>query len=493
MIEIQQLTLRYQEQPALNDISLKVEAGEYVLLTGPSGCGKSSLARAICGIIPHAIPAEMSGSVKVAGLDTRTNQLPVLAQSVGMVFQNPGSQLFHLRVEDEVAFGPRNLGLEEDEVKARTEWALEATGLAALRDRKPAELSGGQKQCVAIAAVVAMRPQVLVLDEPMASLDLPNTFKVLETLSRLRDRHGITILMIEHRLTAALQHVDRVLLMDAGQIAIDGNPQEVFARREWRDTLGLRRPAGQPMTPWKDLIRPNGKPHVGKKPLLSLEEVSAGYNDHVVVQGINLDIYPGDFLALVGPNGVGKSTLAMVIAGLLKPSRGRVRHNGGGRPKPGLDVALLFQNAADQLFTDSVDEEVAFGPHNYGLFQSQEHLKTLEEADLLDLRDRRPMTLSVGQQQRTALAASLALRPKLVILDEPTLGQDWGHLQQLMDFLRQLNQAGRAVLLITHDYKLVHRYAKRIILLEDGRVKLFGNIRKDQGKAQGKDDEIQYA
>ena len=493
MIEINQLSIQYQTHQALKDISLKINAGEYVLLTGPSGCGKTTLARAICGIIPHAIPAEMNGSVEVAGHDTRTNQLPILAQRVGMVFQNPGSQLFHLRVEDEVAFGPRNLGFEEDEVKARTEWALEATGLAALRDCQPAQLSGGQKQCVAIAAVLAMRPQVLVLDEPTASLDLPNTYKVLETLSSLRDRYGITILMIEHRLAATLKQVDRMLLMDAGQKIFDGRPREVFDRREWRDALGLRRPREQPMTPWNHMIRPNGKPHTGKKPLLSLEDVSAGYNGQNVVRGVNLDIYPGDFLALVGPNGVGKSTLAMVIAGLLKPSKGRVCYNGSTRPKQGLDVALVFQNAADQLFTESVDAEVAFGPRNFGSFQSQEHLITLQEADLVALRERRPTALSIGQQQRTNLAACLALRPKLVILDEPTLGQDWRHLQRMMDFLMRLNQTGTAVLLITHDYKLVHHYAKRVILLDGGRVKLFGKLDMDRRKVEGVYDEIQYA
>jgi energy-coupling factor transport system ATP-binding protein len=475
MIEIQHLNIRYHDQPALDDVNLKVETGEYVLLTGPSGCGKSTLAQAICGIIPHAVPADMSGSLRVSGIEPRRYPLPNLAQTAGMVFQNPGSQLFHLRVEDEVAFGPRNLGLVEEEVKARTDWALEATGLEALRDRRPAELSGGQKQCVAIASVLAMRPSLLVLDEPTASLDLPNTHKVLETLNGLRDRFGITILMIEHRLAATTQLVDRVLLMDKGKIVSDGSPKEVFGRREWQDTLGLRRPAEQPMAPWKQLIHPQGHLMAGDKPLLSLENISAGYNGHDVVQDVDLEIYPGDFLALVGPNGVGKSTLALLIAGLLKPSHGRVRYNGGSRPRPGLDVSLLFQNAADQLFTDSVDEEVAFGPHNYGCYQDQVHMRTLEEADLLALRERRPSALSVGQQQRTALAACLALRPRLVILDEPTLGQDWAHLQQLMDFLRQLNQQGTAVLLITHDYKLVHRYASRIILMEDGRVKLCGN------------------
>ena len=196
----------------------------------------------------------------------------------------------------------------------------------------------------------------------------------------------------------------------------------------------------------------------------------AGYNGHDVLQGVNLAIYPRDFVALVGSNGAGKSTLALVIAGLRKPRRGQIRFADGRRPRPGLDVALLFQNAADQLFTDSVDEEVAFGPRNYDRFQPADHAQVMREADLEVLAARRPLQLSVGQQQRTALGACLALHPRLVILDEPTLGQDWGHLQRLMDFLCQLNATGTAVLLISHDYKLVHRYAKQILYMEDGRI-----------------------
>jgi len=482
MIQIRGLTVKYGDFIALEDISLDVKQAEWILISGPSGCGKSTLARAICGIIPQYIPAQISGSIRVASLDPCSQPLPVIAQQVGIVFQNPGSQLFHLRVEDEVAFGPRNLGLCEREVQDRTNWALEATGLEKLRDCKPAELSGGQKQCVAIAAMLVMRPQVLVLDEPTASLDIPSTYKVLETLSVLKDRFGITILMIEHRLAAPMNHVDRVLLMDDGKIVADGSPEKVLGDRSRRESFGLRRLVEQPMTPWNELIQHNGKRNPEKLPLLRLEGLSAGYNKRDVIKDIELEIYPGDFLALVGDNGAGKSTLALVVAGLLKPHRGHLRFGGNKRPKPGLDVALLFQNPTVQLFTNSVEEEVAFASYNYGCFNAEIHLHTLEEADLLTFRNRRPATLSIGQQQRCALAACLALRPRLVILDEPTLGQDWGHLQQLMDFTRQLNERETAVLLITHDYKLVHHYANRIILMEEGRIKLFGSLKKTKQK-----------
>ena len=476
MIEIHNLSVSYGEIQALHNVALKVEPGQWVLVSGPSGCGKSTLAKSISGIIPHAVQANIRGSLRVGGIDTQERKLPEIAQHVGMVFQNPASQLFHLRVEDEIAFGPRNLGLDEAQVRERTGWALEATGIQNLRNRKPSDLSGGQKQCVAIASVLAMRPKVLVLDEPTASLDLPNTFKVLETLNVLRDHYGITILMIEHRLAAAMQRVDRVILLDEGSIVVNGTPQDVFADRQRRDDLGLRRPAELPMTPWKGLIQPNGNRAGNQQPLLSLEGVYAGYNGKNVLEDIHLSIYPGDFMAIVGANGVGKSTLALVAAGLLKPRQGKVKFIGGKKPQPGLDVGLLFQDASDQLFTDAVGDEVAFGPNNYGRFQKQNHLNILQEADLLNLIRRRPSDLSVGQQQRTALASCLALCPRLVILDEPTLGQDWRHLQQLMDYLQKLNHKGTAVLLISHDYKLVHHYANQMVLMEDGKIKITGRL-----------------
>jgi energy-coupling factor transport system ATP-binding protein len=296
------------------------------------------------------------------------------------------------------------------------------------------------------------------------------------TLANLHAESGITILLIEHRLAEAAQLAGRVILMEDGAIIADGDPTLVFADKEIRLRLGLRRPTEEPSVSWEALIQSNGHYDLEQKPLLTLERVSAGFNGRQVIQDIQLSLFAGEFAALVGDNGAGKSTLAMVAAGLIKPHAGAVRFINGSRPRPGLDVALLFQDPQEQLFTDSVDEEVAFGPHNYDCFNADQHAQIMQEADIWDLRPRRPLALSVGQQQRTALAACLSLRPRLLILDEPTLGQDWGHLQRLMNFLQVLNQQGTAILLISHDYKLVHRYAQRVILLRDGRIERIGKI-----------------
>lgn len=478
MIDVRGLFVSYGSTPVLKDISLRVQPGECVLITGPSGCGKSTLAYVLSGLIPHAIAAHVQGDIRVTGKDVLQQALPDIARQVGMVFQNPSSQLFHLSVEDEVAFGPRNLGLDEEQVRERTQWALSATGMLPLRGRNPAELSGGQKQNLAITAVLAMQPRLLVLDEPTASLDVPSTHKVMETLKTLQTEHGITIMLIEHRLAEVIDMVDRVILMDEGRILSDDSPSQIFARRSTLEKFGLRRLPEKPLDAWASLIKPDGRLAHLSIPLLSLENVTAGYGRHPVIEDISMILYPGEFTALVGDNGAGKTTLALVAAGLIKPQKGRVQFHNGSKPRPGLDVALLFQNPAEQLFTDSVDEEVAFGPYNYGIFAPELHQQTLSEADLLALQQRRPSTLSAGQQQRTALAACLALRPKLLILDEPTLGQDWTHLQQLMDFLQTLNQQGTAILLISHDYKLVYRYAERVFLMEAGRIKLEGHLEK---------------
>jgi energy-coupling factor transport system ATP-binding protein len=323
-----------------------------------------------------------------------------------------------------------------------------------------------------------MQPEVIILDEPTASLDDESVQRVIATLVGMQEKLEITIVMIEHRLTAALQHADRLVVMDAGQVVSDSVPEQIYTDPSLVNRLGLRRYSEEKATPWKTLIQPNGQNQPDFPPILTLQSICAGYGGKKVVEDINLDLYPGDFTALVGPNGAGKSTLALVAAGLLKPSSGKVQFESGRRPRPGKDVSLLFQNPIDQLFADCVGEEIAFGPRNYGCFDSDEHRITLEQSDLVDLKWRSPLALSVGQQHRTALAACVALRPRVVILDEPTLGQDWGHLQQVMGFLGLLCRQGTAVLLITHDYKLVYRYASKILLIESGRIKVTGTLRQ---------------
>ncbi len=481
-LEVEGLSVAFGGTQAVREVSLVAEAGEFLLLTGPSGSGKSTLLRCINGLIPHTLPGRMSGTVRVYGTDTRERSVAKLAERVGFVFQNPETQLFNLTVLDELLFAPRNAGLPEDEAVSRARWALKAVGMAQLEDRRIDTLSGGEKQCVAIASVLALRPSLLVLDEPTAHLDVNGAREVLDSITHLCREEGLAVVLGEHRTGAVGQRADRLLILDRGTLLADGPTQDLFARREMIRRLGIRRPADEPEQPWEALIG-DPLPGRGAPPVAELRGVKAGYGKHQVLRGVDLAIYPGEIVALVGDNGSGKTTMARLIAGLLTPQEGQVTVN-GRKPRPGSGgVGLMLQNPMNQLFCDTVEEEVSFGPTNLGRSRDGGVDEALACCDLTSLARRPVHGLSCGQQQRTVVASVLALKPDLLILDEPTMGQDWDHLAAMMGYLRGLTAQGRAVLLVTHDYKLVHRYADRVVLLRQGRIAADGRLRNDHGNS----------
>ncbi len=449
-IRVSDLHVRYPQAHALRGVSLSVPAGSFLLIGGPSGGGKSTLAQALVGLIPQMVPAEVRGHISVGGLDPRQHPVAQMATRVGLVLQNPAAQLFCGTVEEEVGFGPRNLGLPPEEVAARIEYSLDAVGCADLRHRPVRYLSGGEQQRVVIAAVLAMRPSILILDEPTANLDAEGVSRIVWTLVELHRRLGITVVVLEHRLAPFLAHADRLVWLADGQVVADGPPARVLA---WvRPPLPSR------------LSAPSPSPGL---PLVALRGVTVGYDGQgVVLRDCSFTLHQGEFAALVGPNGAGKTTLARVLAGLLRPRRGRVVWHVARQPR----VGFLQQSPLHQLVCDTVEEEVRFGPRNLGMKGEAETERLLAEADLLELRHRPTHALSVGQQQRLALAATLSLHPALLILDEPTTGQDPEHLARLMDFVAELNRAGQTVLLITHDQGLVERYTGRVWRLQDGQI-----------------------
>jgi len=479
LLALRGVTVRYGSRVALRDVDLEVDAGECVLVAGPSGSGKSTLLRCLSRLIPQCIPGTLEGAIELDGADVSRSTVAELSRKVGVVFQNPRTQLLNIRVEDEVAFGPRNLDLTQDEVERRVTWALEAVGLAHLRERTTHALSGGERQRLAIAAVLAMGPRLLVLDEPMASLDVAGTRAVVETVRRLNEREGVAVIVVEHRLGPAAAMAGRTVLLHEGAVVADGPTDEVLGDRELVRRLGLRRPAEDTQVSWPELVEP--APPLQTSPLVSLRGITAGEGRPPALNDLDLTIHEGEYLALVGANGAGKSTLARVIAGLLRPKKGVVSCGGARRLRPGTGVGMLFQDPTAQLLCDTVEQEVSLGLRNVKRLTQEAVDEALDVVDLVHHRRRPVYALSLGEQQRLAVGAVISMSPRLLILDEPTVGQDWSHMGRFMEAVSRLNQQGSAVVLVTHDFKLVHHWASRIVVLDQGRVVAAGVARARQG------------
>ena len=516
IVEVRDVSYTYPnaEEPALRDVNLTVEEGEFILLTGPSGCGKTTLCRCLNGLIPHFYSGELEGEVRVLGLSTREHPPSELAKYVGLIFQNPDNQIFSLTVEKEVAFGLENLGVERGEMRRRVEWALEVVGLSHLRHRLTNELSGGEKQRLAIASILAMRPRVIVLDEPTSFLDPKAAERLFEMLHHLNREYGLTIILIEHRVDLAVRYVDRVVVMDDGLIIVDAPPREAFtspktravgvavprvlelSERLLRMGIPLKR---LPLTP-EDLLEElqgrlrsdggggGGELRVeGAEPIIEVLDVSYVYPNGVkALDGVSLHINRGEFVAIMGENGAGKTTLVKHFIGLLKPTEGRVLVDGVDTSKATVaslarKVGLVFQNPDDQLFAESVEEEIAFALRNFGYGEDVVSKRVEWALHLLDIeryRGQSPFTLSGGERKRVALASVLAWDPEVVVLDEPTIGQDYAQKERLRHFLLQLRSQGKTTIIVTHDVEFVAECQPRVILMAEGRIVADGPARR---------------
>ena len=471
MVDLSSVSVAYGSRVALRKISFRVREGEVVLITGPTGCGKSTLALVLSGLIPHAQEAHFSGRVCVNGMDTRIHPLQELSARAGIVFQNPSTQLFHTTVEEEIGFAPRNIGLPDEEIRLRISYALQSAGISHLRSRLTRGLSMGEKERLAIASILSLQPRLLILDEPTANLDGSGVEQVVAALKRLRAEQGVTIVIFEHRLAAFFPWVDRILILESGRLAVDSPPGDPGIRPRL-DQLGVDVPGIDRGSGSRDCFRRESlRGRRGEPPVVRMVGIEAGYGKTMCLKGVDLALYPGELTALVGLNGAGKSTLARVLTGTLRPRRGTVRWDSRLKRLPlGRRMGFLHHNVAAQLFLDTVRKEVAFAPRNFNLPLGPQVERSLSVNDLQGLSDRLPSSLSVGEQQRVALAAILSADPRLLILDEPTVGQDWIHLSALMEHLVGLRRTGQSILVITHDARLVHRYADRIVHLQDGRI-----------------------
>lgn len=503
---------------ALKDIDLSVEEGTFVGLIGPSGAGKSTLASAITGAIPHHYRGHLFGSTLVAGLDTCEVSLTDIAKVVGSVLQDIDAQMVASVVEDELLFGLENFGIDHREIEGRIASALDAVGIADLRHREIATLSGGQKQKVAIAAILAMAPRVIVMDEPTSALDPASARDVFEVLQRAKELTGMTVILIEQTVALLAEYCDRVVVIDQGRIALDGTPTDVFSHGETLRAIGVDTPrtvrisnslaeaglaptdspaltldgaeslvAGilapglpksSPIAPGALGNGPDARDTVDERPTI-VDVAGAAYSygtGRAGIEGIDLTVHAGEILAVVGQNGAGKTTFTKLLNGLIKPSAGVVRIAGLDTRTTPVSVlashaATLFQNPDRQLCRNSVIEEISFGLELQGVLAEAARERARHVAATFGLPENAsPFNLSRGQRQMVALASVVALEPELIILDEPTSGLDYRECMTVMETVRQRALDGAAVVMVCHDMEVVSDFADTLAVMAEGRL-----------------------
>jgi energy-coupling factor transporter ATP-binding protein EcfA2 len=502
LLSVNDLTFRYRRgtEPALRNVSLELDGGEVLLVAGPSGCGKSTLIRAINGLVPHAYSGDYTGEVRVAGRPVAELKLRDIALHVGTVLQDPAKQIVGASVEAELAFGPENLGVARIEILERIRQVTARTRIERLLGRETASLSGGEQQLLAAAGVLMMNPRLFVVDEPLANLDAATAANLLRVLRDLADE-GSAIVIVEHRVEETLElRPDRALYLDAGQVRYLGPmagfleaadptavklPFEVSLERAVR----LRSPSGEAGSAGRRSTEsgqgtPPGESAKGENgaspPRLEFRSTSAGYNGRAVLHDVSARFGARESVAVLGPNGSGKTTLFKTAMNLVKPLSGEVLVDGAASAERTVaDLArtfgYVFQSPGQMLFAPTVREEMLFGPRNLGLDADSfdELLKwALAEVGLDDIEgieERPPLTLSFGQQKRLGIAVALALRPRTLVLDEPSAGQDYRSARHFMTAIREVRSVD-SVYFVTHDVDLALTHAARILLLRDGRI-----------------------
>lgn len=503
---------------ALKDIDLSVEEGTFVGLIGPSGAGKSTLASAITGAIPHHYRGRLFGSTLVAGLDTCEASLTDIAKVAGSVLQDIDAQMVASVVEDELLFGLENFGIDHREIEGRIASALDAVGIADLRHREIATLSGGQKQKVAIAAILAMAPRVIVMDEPTSALDPASARDVFEVLRRAKELTGMTVILIEQTVALLAEYCDRIVVIDQGRIALDGTPTDVFSHGETLRAIGVDTPRtvrisnslaeaglapndspaltldgaeslvagilapglskGSPIVPCALGDGPNARNTTDERPII-VDVAGAAYSygtGQAGIEGIDLTVRAGEIFAVVGQNGAGKTTFTKLLNGLIKPSAGVVRIAGlDTRTTPvsalASHAATLFQNPDRQLCRNTVVEEISFGLELQGAPADAARERARHVAATFGLPENAsPFNLSRGQRQMVALASVVALEPELIILDEPTSGLDYRECMTVMETVRQRALDGAAVVMVCHDMEVVSDFADTLAVMTEGRL-----------------------
>ncbi|WP_136040895.1 MULTISPECIES: ABC transporter ATP-binding protein [unclassified Microbacterium] len=535
LLSVRELSLTHADaaHPSPRDVTFDIRPGEVVLLLGPSGSGKSTLTLALNGLIPHALPATMTGTVEAGGIDTATAQPATLSTHVAMVFQDPDAQIVTGTVYDEVAFGPENLLLPLDVVRGRVEAALRRVGVWDRRDENPDHLSGGGRQRLAIACALAMGSPLIVLDEPTANLDPQGIDDVYAALADVVAAGDRAILLVEHNLDAAMDFVTRTIVLDRdGRVVFDGPAAEIIrAHADELVGMGVWLPAATlatlrlrdqgfsfdplPLTPDElaaglaegAASSSSGRSTSGTSPRSSSEELHDERGEKrgdeterateaiirargltvrrrrtEILHGIDLDLESGSLTAIVGANGAGKTTLIQALAGVVPPPRGQVSVDGidPGTASPrdlAARIGFVFQNPEHQFIAHTVFDELAHGLRLRHV-PDPEIASRVEEMlvrfGLEHKADVHPFLLSGGEKRRLSVGTALITRPRVLALDEPTFGQDRARAAELLDLLQNLRAEGTTIVIVTHDLQLVAEHSTHVVLLADGRVRAAG-------------------
>lgn len=504
MITFENLSFSYGDTKnlVLKNINLQINDGDFLGIIGSSGAGKTTLSYAVNGIIPHHYRGEYFGKVMVDDDDVFDTEPCMLSMKIGSVFQDIDSQMTCATVEDEILFGMENFGLSKEDTSERLEWVLNEMGIEALREREISGLSGGQKQKVAIASILALRPKILVLDEPTGELDPTASRNIFRIVKELNKKFGLTVIVIEQKIRLLCEFADHLAFLEKGEIKFHGTVKDVLSHRDELSDLGLNHARvgkilgaladGKSLAEiyTEELEKKEGSPSNQKQnldelpdetrePVLTLEKVSFGYDLNYIIEDTDFTVYKGDFLALTGENGSGKSTLSKLMGGILKPENGAVTISGLDTKKTRNSViaryiGFLFQNPDRQLCCYTIRDEIAFGLKALKLPDVENRTDEILKRFNFD-PEKAPFALSRGQRQQLALASIIAVHPEIMILDEPTTGLDYKECIELMNAIKELNQNGTTVIMVCHDMEIVRDYAKRMVIVGHGSILADGN------------------
>lgn len=517
-IEIKDLNFTYKNSDVevLKDVNLSIEEGKFTVIMGRTGAGKTTLAMLPNGIIPQLVEGTVKGTIIAAGKDSSKYRVQTMAREIGLVLQDPETQIFGRTVDEDTAFGPRNYLVPRDEIKERIKSALNKVRLDGYEKRQTSQLSGGEKQRLAIAGILAMDPSIIILDEPTSELDPIGREEIYSTMVSLQKDQKKTVVAVEHSSQEISEKADSIVVLSDAHVVWQGSPKDFFRELDLVERYGIK-PLPVSKVGWelykKGFIAkeeipltvddayslvlrlldgrklgfsPVEAPRQERTKLIEVNDVHYQYDkSKEALKGVSFDIYEGDYVALIGQNGAGKTTLAKHFNSLFKPTSGKILVCGKDtrNEEPNTlaeQIGYVFQNPDNQIFSTSVYKEMEYGLKALKLSEEEMSKRIHEIARLLGIEkvlDEHPFSLGKGERQRVAVASILVLKPKILVVDEPTTGQDWDGIQNMMKLIDELHANGTTIVMITHDMDVVATHANRVIVMAKGSIVADGSVR----------------